>query len=517
MWYARLSRTPKMIRRTALTVILALAVAVHVQSDPTHRHLLLVLDGLRLDYVTREVMPNLYALAQRGVTFTNHHAVYPTVTRVNASSISTGAYPERHGILGNSVFFPRVDSNRFLDTGERSNLERIQHDEDGVLLTAATLGETLHRNGKKMLVVGSGTSGAAFLLNHTVSGGAILHTDYALPEPLHQRMLAELGPPPAEGHPNDARNRRAVDAFLRIGLPTIDPAVTVMWLSDPDTTAHALGMGHPTTIEALRRLDREVLNIQDGLRKAGLFDVYNIWVTSDHGFATYTGAPNVRALLEPFSGTLADGSPRVVHGETAIYVRDGDHRVVRQIVRALQSTTGIGAIFTQADRLGSLAGSVEGTLSFEAARGGHARKGDILYSPDWTDAANAYGIAGTSASNGVAGHGSSSPFEIHNTLIAAGPNIKQEATVSIPSGNVDFAPTFLQMLGLHVPSSMQGRPLVEALRMPTGGSTPTVRKSQQVATTSDGTYSQTAFFSIVRVDSNDYRYLDYTKVTRARK
>ena len=295
-----------MIRRAALTVILALAVVVHAQPDPTHRHLLLVLDGLRPDYVTKDVMPNLHALAQRGVTFTNHHAVYPTVTRVNASSISTGAYPERHGILGNAVFFPRVDANRFLDTGQRSDLERIQHDQDGVLLTAATLGETLRANGKNMLAVGAGTSGAVFLLNHTVAGGAILHTDYALPAPLHQRMFAELGPPPAAGHPNDARNSRAVSAFLTIGLPAVDPAVTVMWLSDPDTTAHALGMGHPTTIEALRRLDREVLNIQDGLRKAGLFDVYNIWVTSDHGFATYTGAPNVRALLAPFAGILSD-------------------------------------------------------------------------------------------------------------------------------------------------------------------------------------------------------------------
>src|SRR5687767_499142 len=155
-------------------------------------------------------MPNLHALAQRGVTFTNHHAVYPTVTRVNAASISTGAYPERHGILGNAVFFPRVDANRFLDTGQRTELERIQLDQDGVLLTAATLGETLRANGRKMLAVGAGTTGSAFLLNHTVSGGAILHTDYALPAPLYQRMLAELGPPPAEGHPNDARNSRAV-------------------------------------------------------------------------------------------------------------------------------------------------------------------------------------------------------------------------------------------------------------------------------------------------------------------
>ena len=507
-----------MILRAALTFVLALAVVVlRAQPDPTHRHLLLVLDGLRPDYVTKDVMPNLHALAQRGVTFTNHHAVYPTVTRVNASSISTGAYPERHGILGNSVFFPRVDANRFLDTAQRSDLERIQEDQDGVLLTTATLGETLRANGKKMLAVGSGTTGAVFLLNHTVAGGAVLHTEYALPAPLHQRMLAELGPPPPAGHPNDARNGRAVNAFLKIGLPSVDPAVTVMWLNDPDTTAHTLGMGHPTTVEALRRLDREVLNIQEGLRAAGLLDVYNIWVTSDHGFATYTGAPDVRALLKPFAGSLADGSPRIAYGETAIYVRDGDRQIVRRIVRALQSTAGIGAIFTQADRRGSLAGSVEGTLSFDVARGGHARTGDILYSPDWTDATNAHGFAGTSASNGVAGHGSSSPFEIHNTLIAAGPDIRQEATVSIASGNVDFAPTFLHMLGLQIPSSMQGRPLVEALRMPAAGrSTPSVRKTQQVAKTSDGTYSQTAFFSIVRVGSNDYRYLDYTKVTRVR-
>jgi len=259
-----------------------------------------------------------------------------------------------------------------------------------------------------------------------------------------------------------------------------------------------------------------VLNIQEGLRAAGLFDVYNIWVTSDHGFATYTGAPNVRALLEPFAGTLSDGSPRVVHGETAIYVRDKDRRVVREIVRALQTTTGIGAIFTQPDRRGSLVGSVEGTLSFDVARAGHARAGDILYSPDWTDARNAHGIAGTNASNGVAGHSSSSPFEIHNTLVAAGPDIKQEATVSIPSGNVDFVPTFLQMLGLPVPASAQGRPLVEALRLPAAGQpAATVRKTQQSARTSDGTYSQTAFFSIVRVGSREYRYLDYTTVTRA--
>ena len=104
-----------------------------------------------------------------------------------------------------------------------------------------------------------------------------------------------------------------------------------------------------------------------------------------------------------------------VTGSGAVYVRDNNRQVTSQIVRALQKTAGIGAIFTRAAATGSLSGWAEGTLSFDAARWSHARSGDILYSPDWTDNKNTYGVSGTSASNGVAGHGSSSPFEIHNT------------------------------------------------------------------------------------------------------
>jgi len=504
------------LRRTGGVVAVLLALfPVGLKPDATNNHLLLVLDGLRPDYVTADLMPNLHALGQRGVVFTHHHAVYPTVTRVNASSMSTGAYPERHGILGNSVFFPRVDATRFLDTAQRADLERIQADQDGVLLTATTLGEVLQANGKTMLAVGAGTTGAAFLLNHRVSGGAIIHTEYALPEQLHARVIAELGPPPPQAHPNDRRNRRAVEAFLKIGIPTVKPSVSAIWMSDPDTTAHALGMGHPTTVEALRRLDREIKNIQDGLAAAGLLDRYNIWVTSDHGFATYTGGADVGGVLKGLSGTPGAGPPRVVNGGNTIYVRDGNRPMMSQIVRALQKTAGIGAIFTRAATAGSLSGWAEGTLSFDAARWGHARSGDILYSPDWTHDTNVYGVAGTSASNGVAGHGSSSPFEIHSTLIAAGPDIKQGVTISVPSGNVDFAPTFLRALGITIPPTMQGRPLHEAFRDAAGGPIPTVTQTRHTAQTTDGSYAQTAHFSIVRTGSAEYRYLDYTTVTRA--
>lgn len=178
------------------------------QASPK-RHLLIVLDGLLPDYVSPEVMPYLYALGQRGVVFARHHSMYPTVTRVNSASISTGAYPETHGLMGNSVFFPRVDVKQFLNTGDRNVLTTINAALDGGLLTATTLGETLQACGQRLLVVSSGGTGSALLLNHKRAGGPILHTGYALPESWHEATQTVLGEVPPSSVPNTAHHQGA--------------------------------------------------------------------------------------------------------------------------------------------------------------------------------------------------------------------------------------------------------------------------------------------------------------------
>ncbi len=479
---------------------------------PAHQ-VLIVLDGLRPDYVTPEIMPNLYALGQRGVVFSNHHSVYPTVTRVNASSIATGTYPEVHGLMGNSVFFPQVDSGRFLDTSDRVNLLRIRSAVDGKLLTAPTLGDLLQPSRQKVLAVSSGSSGSAFLLNYTVAGGAILHNEYTLPESLAEEMTRKLGPNPPTATPNDAQNRRAVDALLQIGFPQIDPSVTLLWLSDPDETAHAHGLGEPTTVEALKRVDAEVQRLLDNL-SGGLSRPLDIWVTSDHGFSTSTAAPPVNAILKQYSGTLPDGSPRIVAGSGAIYVRDHDRTTIAAIVRDLQHTPGVGAIFTRSSTAGSFEGSVPGTLSFDAIRWNHDRAADILYSPDWTDDKNQFGVPGSTASGGVANHGSSSPYDVHNVLIAAGPDLKEHTVLATPSGNVDFTPTFLHLLGVAIPPSVKGRVLEEALRNTRDAGTLKVETSEANVKTTDGAYSLTGRFSTVTTASGQFRYFDYTRVLR---
>ena len=313
-------------------------------------------------------------------------------------------------------------------------------------------------------------------------------------------VLSVLGPPPAHETPNDPQNQRAIDAYLKLCVDDLRPDVTILWLNDPDGTAHANGIGAPLTRKSLTLVDGGIGRIEDGLRARGLLDATNILVTSDHGFSTETGELNLPKLVEPFAKTLDDGTKDIVVAEGAIHLRTPDQPRVEAIVRLLQQRPEVGAIFTKS--------RVPGTLPFDAARWNHARSGDILVSANWSDTANAAGFKGTTTQEGVAGHGTSSPYDIHNTLIAAGPEFREHATSGVPTANVDLAPTLLRLLGIAPPSSMTGRVIEEGFR----GAAPALprREGRETVSSVGGKYTLTAHFSFV----GDYRYLDYTEVTR---
>ena len=195
-------RTRSVIWLLLAAALLSSPLAESRSRSSAHRHLIVLIDGLRPDYVTPDVMPNLTALGRRGVVFTRHHSVYPTVTRVNASSISTGAYPETHGLLGNAVFFPASIATRFLDTSDRDHLCRSRAAE-GRLLTAPTMASCCRPRAGGCWWSARARTGSALLNNHTVSGGAILHPQFTLPENARARNEG-VGP-----RPRRTRRRRA--------------------------------------------------------------------------------------------------------------------------------------------------------------------------------------------------------------------------------------------------------------------------------------------------------------------
>jgi len=502
-------KTPllKPVLAVGLLVLVAASLPV-AQAPPSRAQLVIVVDGLRPDDVTADVMPRLTAIGRRGIVFTAHHSVFPTVTRVNASSMVTGMFPEGHGILGNTIYIPAVSPTRVLDTGSREVLESVAK-ATGRLLTAPTLGEMMQKAGRRLMTAGSGSSGALYLLDSTGAGVAA-HQDFSRPPSIGSRLSDTLGSPPAHGTPNDALNKRAFDAYLTLGLDEIHPDLAFLWVSDPDTTAHAKGTGTAITRQALTLVDAQIGRVEDTLRARGLLDRTNLIVVSDHGFSTDTGELKLDALVQPFAKALPDGTRDIVVAEGAVYFRGApDQSRVTAVVAALQKRPEVGAISTRPAGRG-VEGAVPGTLSYDVIRWNHPRAGDILVAANWTDRANDAGRRGTSTQTGVAGHGTSSPFDVHATLIAAGPDFKEHATSDAPTGNLDVAPTLLKLLGLPVPPAMSGRVIEEGMRAGPAPESLRVVRSGDTVQTADGAYRLTTRISAVAGHS----YLDFTEVVR---
>ena len=139
--------------------------------------------------------------------------------------------------------------------------------------------------------------------------------------------------------------------------------------------------------------------------------------------------------------------------------------MIQKIVTALQEQEWVGAIFTKAAKPGSTKGAIKGTLAFESIHWDHPqRAADILVTENWNNNKNSLGYAGTDFAGGVAGHGGSSPWEIHIPLIAYGPSFKPAFESNLPTSNIDIVPTILHILHIAAPAQMQGRIMYELLQ-----------------------------------------------------
>lgn len=428
--------------------------------------LVVVFDGLQPAQVNRRLMPNLAAFAASGVTFANHHAVYPSVTRANASSMVTGRHPGGHGISANTLLVPEYDANNPMPALE-PQLDQLARKSERVLLVP-TLAEILSRHRQEYVAIGVGTSGNAYLHNPNAStcGGATIHPDFALPRPLHEDIVTRFGPWPAESRPNTPRMAHAVRILTEYILPERDPSVALVWSSEPDKSQHDNGVGSQLSDAAVAQADAEFGNILHWLDECGMAGETNVMVVSDHGYSTIGETINVEALARE-AGFPVGGEPGGVvvannGGAVLFYSIPRSSDTVVSLVEWLMSQPWCGNL-TVAERVGHIPGTLPAALVGNEGQ----RAPDVAMSFRWNPTGNPAGYGGTIFSTGgKAGqgqHGSMGRSELHNILFARGPGFKHNLVVEVPSGNIDLTPTILALLGLPPVENMEGRVLGEAL------------------------------------------------------
>ena len=461
-------------------------------------NIVLVLDGLRPDAITPAETPNLWRLRQEGVTFTNSHSVFPTVTRVNATAIGTGTLPGRNGVVGNSQYVRAVDPNHAFVNDDHKKLLRLDEVTGGGMVLVKTLGEILQERGKRLAAVSSGSTGSALLTNARAPQGAgVLINGYwepgvrvAFPDAVNDAVRQRFGAAPAKPETAEAQDAAVTwtQTVLRdYVLPQLKPDVVINWLTEPDHMLHVNGAGSPQARTSIRNDDTEIGLLLKQLEALGIAATTNIIVVSDHGFGHSAFGVNVTAELIKAGLKAGPDSDDVVlasSGQTQlIHVKDRDRARIHQIADFLKAQEWTGVLFTAGTPLlypspqrEGIEGSEPGTFSTRLIHLDHAERGpDIVLTFPWSSAKNAFGVPGadftdtrgaTGPLKGNAGnHGSMSPWTVHNTFLAWGVDFKRAAVVHTPVSNVDITPTLIALMGLDRDASLppfDGRAITEA-------------------------------------------------------
>ncbi len=454
--------------------------------------IVLVIDGLRPDSITPEVTPNLMKLKSAGVWYTQAHSVFPTVTRVNTASISTGTLPAQHGIVSNALYLPTV-SGKPVSNGDYRNLLSLGKVNGGRIVSPKSLEEYLKTAGLRYVAISSGSTGNALLLNPTApyGQGSLINPGFengsrvAFPDELNTAILSRYGQVAAdEGDQTMIWTERVLRDYV---LDTLRPQVVIDWMGRTDSAQHKFGVGSPEALAALRLVDRQIGLLLARLRELKLEEKTDIIVTCDHGF-DYEPAADLMSPLRDPKLTPGDVVPDIEGGATLLYVKDHDPEKIALVASKFQAIADTNAIFVASTRPengtvrcspGATLGFVPGTFALELVGQCLSTRGpDIIITYRWDDGQNAFGVPGTQWTPGSAvanpraahnGHGGLNPYVTHSTLLMAGPDFVQGKTVDVPAGNQDITPTLLALQGVPLPPSLDGRVLYEALSNPPKG------------------------------------------------
>jgi arylsulfatase A-like enzyme len=274
-----------------------------------------------------------------------------------------------------------------------------------------------------------------------------------------RKLLERLSPPPQQPA------ERAVwiaDAWRTTMLPS-PPAASVLWLCEPDTSAHYDGLDSAEQRRKLTAADAAFGRILDDWQAGPCAETLQIIVASDHGHVTGDGMVDILAELRTqklFAGCTLTGGP-----SGGIAVPDGARDRIVGLASWLMRQDWIAHVFTA-----EVIDPLHGPLPLAAALIDNRRTAHVLYTLRNSDAVAANGLVGTSLLDvkgglGIGGgtHGGLNRGELATVLMLGGAAMRRGFKSNWPAGLVDIAPTILALLGVAGLETMDGRVLSEAL------------------------------------------------------
>ncbi|MCW5819605.1 MAG: alkaline phosphatase family protein [Trueperaceae bacterium] len=421
------------------------------------RVLIIGADGLRPDLVSRERMPTYHALIGRGSLYTAFHSAFPTHTRVNMTTLTTGTRPGRHGVINNTMYVAGAAAP--IDTADPKQLLEFERLSGESVVLTPTLGDRLRKQGERLAVAACSTPGASLLWNprnpQRVLNAATDYGDADL-----AAVRDKLGPAePDAGRTKYNACRWAARALIDVLLDQPENRVITLWLTEPDASQHFYGLGSPEALKAMQVVDECVATVLDALAAKGLADEFDLLLVSDHGHSSDRHSGSLAEHLVEAREELDLGD--LIAVADFVYSPNGayDPAALPRLADWLLERPWCGLLFSPVP---SMHGH-RGVLPLELATGplSHDRAPLLAVSPTWSHATNTFGVPGsvdtlTSYSPLKSTHGTASPYDMRAFCLGVGPGFAPGVRVDEPCGTVDVAPTVWDLLGHDGPSASYG-------------------------------------------------------------
>lgn len=240
-----------MKRRVLLFVAIALFAILPVRAVPSDKPIVILvsLDGWRWDYIDRANVPNLKALAARGVRSQGLIPSFPSVTFPNHYTLVTGLLPDHHGIVANAMFDRTIGPDKFTMSSETAK--------NPTWWGGEPIWQTVIRNG--------GKSAAMFW-----PGSEAI-------KPTYWRPFDD----------NVSNEDRVTQVLEWMKLPEDGrPSFNTLYFSETDHAGHDFGPDSPQLLAAAAHVDQAIGQLLRGVDALGLTARTTFVIVSDHGMAS---------------------------------------------------------------------------------------------------------------------------------------------------------------------------------------------------------------------------------------
>lgn len=434
----------------------------------TRKVVIIVFDGLRPDMVAGR-MPVLEDFLSENLWFRNARSVFPSLTRVCTTSLATGAWPGRHGIVNNQFHLNSDLGGPLVDTARVDRLLQLL-ERTGEIVSTDSIGQRLAAEGRSMMAIHCGSAGSGLLINHavrenghrtfSVHGGAATLTPEIVPG-----ILAACGPLPSQHVPRFDVVAYTGRVAKEVALAREQADVTVVWLPEPDTSFHFCGIHSERTTQVMRAADQVFAQILDTVRKGPYASDTAVIAMSDHGQIATSALVDLVDLLR------ADGfrAGETTDDDTDILVTGGNMGELRPLASDSGLIADLGHWLMQREEIGMVFADPEilpGAFSPAAVHQTHARSAGLLYVMRSHETPGPGGIPGIGVYTGgvpLGGgmHGGLNRFEMNTVLGIAVADGRRREVDDTPASLIDIAPTVLSLLGTTFQSDGRILPIFE--------------------------------------------------------